>query len=393
MLFTLEALNASEGDCLLLSYGSSKRPKFVLIDGGPSKTYNDSLLPRVVELRKKLRLKSGAPLPIELLVVTHVDDDHITGVLKLTQDLRDALETKKPPLVQLNELWHNSFDDVLGGDEIEKAIDYLSKLPTAPTAGAARRAVSSVKQGRELRDAAALLRIAVNAGFKGLIARPDDAGIDVQCGDGLTLTVISPTRAELERYKAKWDAGLAAPGANRGKVAAAQLDTKAFNLVSIAVLAEMGGKTMLLTGDARGDHLLAGLEAAGKLAPGGSMTVDVLKLPHHGSAANVTLELLRRVIADTYVVSANGTDNNPDSETLARLSQARGDAPYTLLCTFPEEAYKLVKSGAAGPSERKKALLAFDAWTKSPEAANVTVVYRDPKAYSVCAALGDETLD
>jgi hypothetical protein len=36
MLLTLEALDASEGDCLLLLYGTATRPTRIMIDGGPS---------------------------------------------------------------------------------------------------------------------------------------------------------------------------------------------------------------------------------------------------------------------------------------------------------------------------------------------------------------------
>ena len=43
---------------------------------------------------------------------------------------------------------------------------------------------------------------------------------------------------------------------------------------------------MLLTGDARGDDVLAGLREAGLLRRS-PLHVDVLKLPHHGSDRNV----------------------------------------------------------------------------------------------------------
>ena len=48
--FTLEALPARYGDCLLLHYGSDEKPGLILIDGGPGKVWEKSLQPRHVGL-------------------------------------------------------------------------------------------------------------------------------------------------------------------------------------------------------------------------------------------------------------------------------------------------------------------------------------------------------
>ena len=79
---------------------------------------------------------------------------------------------------------------------------------------------------------------------------------------------------------------------------------------------------MLLTGDGRGDQLLEGLQKAGLLKSDGTLHVDVFKLPHHGSARNVTPDLFERITADTYVVCADGKYDNPDFQTLEWLVQA-----------------------------------------------------------------------
>jgi hypothetical protein len=64
-------------------------------------------------------------------------------------------------------------------------------------------------------------------------------------------------------------------------------DTSVPNLSSVVVLAEAGGKSILLTGDARGDKILTGLELIGAITPKGKLHVDVLKMPHHGSDRNM----------------------------------------------------------------------------------------------------------
>jgi beta-lactamase superfamily II metal-dependent hydrolase len=52
----------------------------------------------------------------------------------------------------------------------------------------------------------------------------------------------------------------------------------------------------------------------------GPLKVDVFKLSHHGSRANVTQDLLRAVQAEHYVFSTNGAIfNHPNDEAVARV--------------------------------------------------------------------------
>lgn len=377
MLLTIEALDASEGDCLLLHHGSAGAPALVLVDGGPARTYNRALLPRLRQLRAA-RGDDREPLPIGLAVLTHIDDDHVAGMVKLFEALADARADRQPAIAAIAELWHNSFDDVIGNDQVDAAIAFLESRPVVDPHGK----IAGTRQGRELTDLARRLRIALNAQFKRLVARPDDAAIVVDHGE-LRLTVLGPTDGELRAYQAHWDRDLKA-----GHIAAVDLDTSDFNLSSIMLLVESGGRTLILAGDGRGDHLLAGLVASGHLAgPDAALHVDVFKLPHHGSVRNVTPELLRRVTADTYILSANGKHDNPDIATLDMLAEARGDAPYTLVCTFPEAAFRDVDADT--DAARRRALEAIDAWLRSaPD--NVTVVYRERNALGVRVDLGDD---
>jgi beta-lactamase superfamily II metal-dependent hydrolase len=71
---------AREGDCLLVTYEGNGRLHRVLVDGGRKATART--------VRTALR---KLPLPaqeraFEALIVTHVDRDHIEGVLSLLDD-------------------------------------------------------------------------------------------------------------------------------------------------------------------------------------------------------------------------------------------------------------------------------------------------------------------
>jgi hypothetical protein len=379
MIFTLEALEAQFGDSLLLHYGDKSSPKLVVIDGGPSGTYDDSLKPRLAELRKA-RAKGGT-LPIRLLMVSHIDADHVQGVLDLTSELAQADEDGEPSPYRVTTLWHNSFDDLVS--KVETAdLHLLSTAAKGPSKLERSTALvpASVSQGRELRNAAKKLGVNLNAPFKGLVVGPKTGKKVIAIGNGLSFTVIGPRQAQLDALQNDWARRIAAmkkkgtlkPSAMQA-IAAEFVDRSVYNLASIVVLAEVGKKRMLLTGDARGDHVLEGLRAAGLLKKK-PFHVDVFKLPHHGSVRNAAKELFELITADHYVVSANGKFGNPDLPTLKLIVDARGKDRYTIhLTNAVPKAVAFLKKAQAG----RKFELSI----------------RDKNALSVVVNLGDELRD
>jgi hypothetical protein len=93
---------------------------------------------------------------------------------------------------------------------------------------------------------------------------------------------------------------------------------------------------MLLTGDARGDKILQGMELTGLIKKGGNTHVDILKVPHHGSDNNMETIFFERLPAEHYVFSGDGEHGNPERATLEMLLKARGvDADYKIHLTYP----------------------------------------------------------
>ena len=114
MIFSLEVRRARKGDCLLLHFGSKDDPGLIIVDGGPKSVYKPHLKPRLEQIRIARGLSNQDSLPIDLLMVSHVDDDHIQGILDLTKELVESQDAQKPQLVQVLSFWHNSFDDIIG---------------------------------------------------------------------------------------------------------------------------------------------------------------------------------------------------------------------------------------------------------------------------------------
>src|SRR5262249_49789448 len=140
--------------------------------------------------------------------------------------------------------------------------------------------------------------------------------------DGLEITVVGPEKGQLDALQKDWDKKIKPLLKKKGKPAevAEYLDNSVYNLSSIVVYVRNGGKSILLTGDGRGDFTLDGLKNAGVLK-NTPLHVDILKMPHHGSNRDVDSDYFEKITADHYVISADGTYDNPDVETLELLSK------------------------------------------------------------------------
>jgi beta-lactamase superfamily II metal-dependent hydrolase len=355
MIFSLDVLPAHKGDCLVLHYGSQDSPRLILIDGGPSGVYVPQLKPRLQRIHRVRKLARNAPLPVDVVMVSHIDDDHIKGIIELTKEQL----FKSPDLrLRVKSLWHNSFEDLIGG----KADRVLKRYGASAVQASAGRntafdgleaddeethqaveVLASISQGRQLRDDRITLHLenkgqqwSLNHKFGGDSIVATAASKPVTFEGGLTMTVVGPMQEELDALHKAHDKWVSKHPPK--DVLAAFVDKSVPNLSSIVVLAELGGKTILLTGDARGDRILQGLELVGLVKKDGKLHVDILKVPHHGSQNNMETGFFKRVTADHYVFSGDGQHGNPERETLEMLLKARGvDEEYEIHLTYSIE--------------------------------------------------------
>jgi beta-lactamase superfamily II metal-dependent hydrolase len=320
-MFKLRVIQAEEGDCLVLLYGSAAAPRFALVDGGPSQIWEQ-------HLSGELAAIAAAGGSLDLVVLSHVDTDHAIGLLDFLAEARADRQAGGQGILPIGELWHNQFDATLDTNgTIEPRLRNI--VQTLGASGVAMRLASAelatVEHGSKLTTAARLLGLPIIPAFAGnLILAPGPGPLAF---DNLTLQVVGPTQTNLDALQGAWETWLAAQEKRlgRGDVQLAAFADKSIpNLSSIQLLAEADGKTMLLTGDGRGDHLLSALEDGGHLTDG-RFHVDLLKLPHHGSDRNVTRGFFEKVTADIYVISANGRHGNPDLATLEWIVEAAAD--------------------------------------------------------------------
>ena len=304
-MLELEMLPAREGDCLLLTYGHPDSPRRILIDGGRASTYAD--------IKNRLGGLPERQRNFELLVVTHVDRDHIEGVLAMLEDPARS--------IRFHDLWFNAYHHLLN-DSVESF---------------------GPRQGEKLTTAILEQRLPWNLAFKGKSAETREDNLPtVELDGGLKLTILSPSREKLEAMVTKWEADCAEAGLIPGSTPARsdlpdeleafgrfqidaaadepfQKDTSKPNGTSIALLAEYEDKRLLLAGDAHADLLTESLRPLAQKT-GGKLSLDAFKLSHHGSAANTSRDLLDLISCRTYLISTNGSIyRHPDKAALARV--------------------------------------------------------------------------
>lgn len=304
-MIRVEALPAQDGDCLWLEWndrdGVTRR---MLVDGGRGRP---NRLPKA--LAERVDRQPEDRRAFDVVVCTHIDADHIGGLLALVDD--------PPPGFHAADFWFNGRDhvDVLG-----------------PT------------QGDHLSAGLRNTSVPWNDAFGGgAVVVPRGGDLPVVELPGLRITLLSPARAQLSQLGTKWprilaevDADLSVerppPDTLRGErddrsIGLHRLVRRAFepdrsvaNASSIAFVAEDDdGGRVLLAGDADAATLAAALR---RLAgDGGSRyPVDLCKVPHHGSRHNMSSELLDLLDCRHWLISTSGARfGHPGREAMARI--------------------------------------------------------------------------
>ena len=315
-MLRIEMLPARNGDALWIEYGDPASPRRIIVDGGTEGSYDDGLRARIEALAPEDR-------SFELLVVTHIDSDHIAGVLELLRD--ETLDAT------FGEVWFNAWR------HLQEALEGLGPV-----------------EGELLTQTILQRELAWNEAFDGkAVARPDEGKLpQIELADDLVVTVLAPSLEQLADLAPVWEEAVLAAGLVPGAPApetpeepptglehlgatpdvatlAASVfkqDTAEANGSSIVLLLEHEGSSMLLTGDAFPSVVLEGVNRLlAERAAGPRLAVDAFKVPHHGSRANLSPALAAALDCDRHLFSSNGTNTkHPHPESVARTIVGAG---------------------------------------------------------------------
>jgi beta-lactamase superfamily II metal-dependent hydrolase len=306
----LKVIPAGDGDCFICEFNNEGNPYRILVDGGVKSTFDEQLRP----------LFDDPAFEIDLVIVTHVDDDHIAGIIAL---LEDPIASKR-----IKSIWFNGYK-------------HCPASSSAQTYG--------IEQADTLSGLIEGLRIPWNEhfGFGAVALNADGSSRSIPLGADTIITIVSPGMPELLRLKGRWEkewkrialrnALKAARAAAKAAAKAARSirqtfapldieeladptsytrDSSVTNASSIAFVLDADGASIFFSADAL-PEVVCSAWAKGGNAP---REVGIFKVSHHGSLKNTNAQLLNIFRSAQYVISTSGdSHNHPDRESVARI--------------------------------------------------------------------------
>jgi beta-lactamase superfamily II metal-dependent hydrolase len=354
---TVKIFPALNGDCFLITTGGTN----ILIDGGYVNTYNEFLKPNLIEMASK-----GEKL--SLLVVSHIDADHISGIMKFIEEN----ETEK--IIPVQNIWHNAFRHIQQDEQIDTTIKeekIFNDIKREELSGSATNV--SAKQGSSLASLLLKYKYQWNTQFHGNAVSLDHKN-SITVGE-FTVNLLSPHQTKLESLQKYWRKELYKNGyldtshtvgfwddafefllaqdkeelkyksktiSYKNNIDFDKLkggpftpDTSPTNGSSISFILQVGDKKMLFLGDSHSDLVESELKKnlSTKEFP---IYFDLVKLSHHGSFSNNSPGLLELIDSDKWIISSNGKiHNHPDIETLAWILTKDNKVKRNIFFNYP----------------------------------------------------------
>lgn len=313
MPINIRVLKAFHGDCIFITVESGTVTERILIDGGPQATFG---APPQGELRTLLSELERQGKHIDLVILTHVDDDHIGGLIKAFEVKDGLTKLARKVIFNSGRIIHEHF-----------------KVPVDPskdiTGNFTQSTNTSINQGNNLER---LLK-GLGIWHESVIKQGDKYSLQ-----SCELLFLTPNENELKKLLGKWEKEQASPFTSASntdwkKGYKELLETDTFkednstpNGSSISFILKVSGNNFLFLGDAHPSSITQGLAMLGHDAES-PIKAEMVKLSHHGSKANTSFELLSAIDCLRYVVSTDATRHGlPNKMTFARIHSKNANA-------------------------------------------------------------------
>lgn len=342
---TLTIYPANNGDALLLEVEDT----IILIDGGYVDTYKNYIKPKLIQLANEKKI-------ISHLIVTHIDNDHISGIIKFIE------ENKKDSIIGINNIWHNSLrhidfiDDnlIFKGKPLSGLIINYSIKEEKKTI---EKNISAV-QGSTLASLIHKYQHSWNSEFNQNAISIDNQ-LEVKISEDIYMKILSPNNDKLRDLKKYWKKELFKKGFSshsdlsdfnedafeyilslekeRRRLQKKNVSSStSFNIEeflnepfieddtvtngsSISFIIEFKNTKLLFLADSHPTVTINSLKKHYKQEEF-PLQFDLVKVSHHGSKNNTSVELLKYIDSNKFVFSTNGLiHNHPDNETIARI--------------------------------------------------------------------------
>lgn len=363
----IEMLPADYGDCMLIELRTkdNKDTYTILVDGGTSESYREGL---------KSRLESYLvdDKKIDLVIVTHSDDDHISG-------MNDILQNEKI-VTKINRVIYNS-PYAIGKKinewkekDLEKTIKPKVTKWTNISTGFNR---SCIKKNQEINtDSVNTGAVQANELQQNLFDLDklemnlilNDGNSDIN-NNGINIYFLSPTLELLSKFFHVYESQKKRKKrrsvlANTSKeesdysIPFNELieDKKVkklseYNMASMAfiIYEEISKQSILVMGDSSynvvGEKLKQLKNEDGKLySISNPIKIDYFKLSHHGSVCDLKEEFLKLIDCQKFLISTSGKCfGHPDKKLIARVYNNFKNAKFYF--NYEERVKEITKEG------------------------------------------------
>lgn len=283
------------GESILITIDENQSSQHtILLDGGCTHPFNNNFFQK--------------PHPkINTVIITHVDHDHIEGIIQLLQDKEYLEEISN---IIFNEPVGSKLFSLLNNEDANTSFGQGSKLKSI---------IKDVKNITHIND--------VCFEYNNIIKINANTSIEI----------LTPTKKSLNELHTKWNKD---DYEQSDYLNSSQYTVNAYNDIeslssctwkkdrslpnksSIAFILHHNGYKFLLLGDAHIDEVNESLKTL-KYTESNPLSVEFVKLSHHGSNKNINLDFLSLIETNDFVVfkAYEGESKHPNRETLAKIAK------------------------------------------------------------------------
>lgn len=347
----IKSFPATTGDCFLIEF--IKEDYRILIDGGYGKTYHKYLKKYLLELASQGKR-------INLLIITHIDSDHIGGIQAVLKENGSATH---PNIIFIDEVWYNAFPHMCSEEIHKQPTPYTTKeiLKGIIAANNSELEQNNGQKDISVTQGNTVVKLLLEGGYNWNTMWSGKAicvknSVHMQLTEQIQCTLLNPGEEELQDLAKFWISKLRNMVKNfvicddvlyseafesylmhsneehettRKDIAfenvtdgqsvnwekwtdawSGQVDDSKTNRSSIAFMLEYEGIKMLFPGDAPIQLFQAKLPKE----------IDIIKLPHHGSEKNISADFIGDTQVSYYILSTDGTKHgHPSKQVISNI--------------------------------------------------------------------------
>lgn len=353
----IDMFPAENGDAFLIRFDNKKN---ILIDMGYVGTYKKYIKDRLLKIKNENQC-------IDLLIITHIDEDHIEGAIEFFKENGNA---NNPNIIEVKEVWYNSYRHLQFNKNKVSNITNFERTQLEEIKLSNSRVISkeinetsqvSAKQGSTLSGylyGLGYINNKWNSSFNGKAVNLDNKN-EIELDD-IKIYLLSPNTNKLKNLLNLWmeklrkidvdfsisdeeifddayemyikkikpiidideDKNISYGLMNfetfiKKDIKQGKKDTSKSNGASIAFVLEYKNKKLLFLGDSHEDIIMKGLKRYKE--NGKTLKFDIVKVSHHGSIKN-NFKWIEDIVVDNYLISTNGEKHNhPSKEVIAKI--------------------------------------------------------------------------